>query len=111
MIPLAPPLQEGMGEASLAPQGAASAPPLQGGWGRPPWRPRAQRQPLLHRRGWVMPPWRPRLEPKKTRTVRVNFRCWPTVGITTIYSFVTPQNHTEQPPKMAETTTVLLPPP
>jgi hypothetical protein len=30
------------------------------------------------------------LEPKKTRTVRVNFRCWPTVGITTIYSFVTP---------------------
>ena len=52
-----------------------------------------------------------RLEPKKTRTVRVNFRCWPTVGITTIYSFVTPKNHTEQPPKMAETTTVLLPPP
>jgi hypothetical protein len=32
MIPLAPPLQEGMGEASLAPQGAAPAPPLQG-WG------------------------------------------------------------------------------
>ena len=56
----APPLQEGMGEASLAPQGAAPAPPLQGGWGRPSWRPRARRQPLLHRRGWVrMPPWRP----------------------------------------------------
>jgi hypothetical protein len=40
------------------------------------------------------------LEPKKTRTVRVNFRCWPTVGITTIYSFVTPNkpHHTEEPP-------------
>ena len=40
------------------------------------------------------------LEPKKTRTVRVNFRCWPTVGITTIYSFVTPSkpHHTEEPP-------------
>ena len=33
MIPLAPPLQEGMGEASLAPQDAAPAPPLQGGGG------------------------------------------------------------------------------
>ena len=33
MIPLAPPSQEGMGEASLAPQGAAPAPPLQEGMG------------------------------------------------------------------------------
>ncbi len=33
MIPLAPPLQEGMGEAFLAPQGAAPAPPLQEGMG------------------------------------------------------------------------------
>ena len=31
MIPLAPPSQEGIGEACLAPQGAAPAPPLQGG--------------------------------------------------------------------------------
>jgi hypothetical protein len=31
MIPLAPPSQEGMGEAFLAPQGAALAPPLQEG--------------------------------------------------------------------------------
>ena len=31
MIPLAPPSQEGMGEAFLAPQGAAPAPPLQEG--------------------------------------------------------------------------------
>jgi len=31
MIPLAPPLQEGMGEASLAPQGAPPAPPSQQG--------------------------------------------------------------------------------
>jgi hypothetical protein len=30
----APPLQEGMGEASLAPQGTAPAPPLQGGVGK-----------------------------------------------------------------------------
>ncbi len=30
------------------------------------------------------------VEPKKTHTVRVNFRCWPTVGISTIYPFVTP---------------------
>jgi hypothetical protein len=34
MILLAPPSQEGMGEASLAPQGAAPAPPLQGGVGK-----------------------------------------------------------------------------
>jgi len=33
MILLAPPLQEGMGEAFLAPQGAAPAPPLQEGIG------------------------------------------------------------------------------
>jgi hypothetical protein len=33
MIPLALPLQEGMGEAFLAPQGAAPAPPLQEGMG------------------------------------------------------------------------------
>ena len=33
MIPLAPPSQEGMGEAFLAPQGAAPAPPLQEGMG------------------------------------------------------------------------------
>jgi len=33
MIPLAPPSQEGMGEAFLAPQGAALAPPLQEGMG------------------------------------------------------------------------------
>ncbi len=33
MIPLAPPAQEGMGEAFLAPQGAAPAPPLQEGMG------------------------------------------------------------------------------
>ena len=33
MILLAPPLQEGMGEASLVPQGAAPAPPLQEGMG------------------------------------------------------------------------------
>ena len=33
MIPLAPPSQEGMGEASLAPQGAVPAPPLQEGMG------------------------------------------------------------------------------
>ncbi len=31
MIPLAPPSQEGKGEACMAPQGAAPAPPLQGG--------------------------------------------------------------------------------
>jgi len=33
MIPLAPPLQEGMGEAFLAPQGAPSAPPSHEGMG------------------------------------------------------------------------------
>ena len=33
MIPLAPPSQERMGEAFLAPQGAAPAPPLQEGMG------------------------------------------------------------------------------
>ena len=33
MISLAPPSQEGMGEASLAPKGAAPAPPLQVGMG------------------------------------------------------------------------------
>ena len=33
MIPLTPPSQEGMGEAFLAPQGAAPAPPLQEGMG------------------------------------------------------------------------------
>jgi hypothetical protein len=33
MIPLAPPSQEGMGEAFLAPQGAPPAPPLHEGMG------------------------------------------------------------------------------
>ena len=33
MIPLAPPLQEGMREASLEPQGTVPAPPLQEGMG------------------------------------------------------------------------------
>jgi len=47
MIPLAPPSQEGMGEAFLAPQeGAALAPPCRRGWGRPPWRPPATSSPL-----------------------------------------------------------------
>ena len=41
-------------------------------------------------------------EPAKKTPVWL-FSLLVTVGINTIYSFVTPNNHTEQPPKMAET--------
>ncbi len=58
MIPLAPPSQEGMGEAFLAPQGAAPAPPLQEGMGEASLA--TLRQPLLCRGGWGKSPWRPR---------------------------------------------------
>jgi len=51
------------------------------------------------------------VEPKKTRTVRVNFRCWPTVGITTIYSFVTPNKPHRTTSQNGRNTTVWLPPP
>ena len=53
----------------------------------------------------------PQLEPKKTRTVRVNFRFWPTVGITTIYSFVTPNKPHRTTSQNGRNTTVRLPPP
>ena len=55
--------------------------------------------------------WRIKLEPKKTRTVRVNFHCWPIVGINTIYLFATPNKPHRTTSQNGRNTTVRLPPP